>query len=294
MNKDLFSDLEDLGFDDIENIDLFNDKKEEKKANEEEIEENSIDKEKASLYDREATCPVCNLNFKVKAVKKGSFKPVKRDSDSFVYYSGINPYFYDVWLCNNCGYTAMEADFLKIKPSQIPLISENISVKWQGKLYPDTYDVNVAIERYKLALLNYFYMKAPASKKAMTCLKLAWMYRIQEDKEKELAFIKQAIEGFESAYSNEAFPIYKMDKFSVLYILGELNRRAGDYDKAISWFSQIIITPGAPQRVKEKARDQRDLINEALAAAKKADQVEEIPDDNSSKKEGFFSKFFKK
>jgi uncharacterized protein (DUF2225 family) len=295
MDKDLFSDIQSLGFDNVEEIDLFNKIKKEDIKIEKEI-VSDVETEKSLLYDREVICPVCSNKFKVKTIKKGGYRPQSRDSDSFVHYDFVNPYFYDVWVCGDCGYSAMESDFLKIKSYQIPLVVEKVSPKWQGKTYPETYDVNTAIERYKIALLNYFYIDALASKKAMTCLRLAWMYRIIKDDAKEIAFIKQAIEGFEVAYFNEDFPIYKIDKFSMLYLLGELNRRIGNNDKALSWFSQVITALNAPQKLKDKTRDQKELIDEAQKNIKKEAPIEETSNAKNIpiKKEGFFSKFLKK
>lgn len=295
MKNDLFSDLGDLGFESIEEIDLFNkDKKEEAPSQTKEVFDE--EKEKSMIYEREVICPVCGAKFKAKTVKKEGYRVLKRDSDSFIHYATINPYFYDVWICNNCGYAASTLDFQKIKSFQIDLVKENITRKWQGKNYPEVYDINIAIERYKMALLNYFYMDVPASRKAMLCLKLAWMHRIQSEHDKEISFIKQALEGFQTAYSSEDFPICNMDRFTYLYLLGELNRRIGDFDKSLSWFSQVITTPGASQKIKDKCRDQKDLIEEARTAMKKAAEIAPIEEDNeaSNKKEGFFSKFFKK
>lgn len=293
MDKELFSELEDLGFDNIDTLDLFNkEKKEELKDEQDEL--SFEEKEKALLYNREVVCPVCGFKFKVKTVKKEGYRVIKRDTDSFVYYLDINPYFYDVWLCNHCGYATMESDFFKLKSYQVPLVAKNISTKWQGKTYPELYDANIAIERFKLALLNYYFIEAPASKKAMTCLKLAWMYRILDDDEKEISFLKQAVEGFEKAYFDEDFPIYKIDKFTFLYLLGELNRRIKNHERAYFWFSQLITAPSAPQKLKEKARDQKELIEEAEAAAKKAVQQENPIEEVPQKKDRFLSKFFRK
>ena len=88
------------------------------------------------------------------------------------------------------------------------------------------------------------------------------MYRLTEDQSNELIFLKQALEGFNDAYFNEDFPIYGMDKFTCMYLIGELNRRIGNNSEALSWFSRVITTQGVPQKVKDRARDQKDLIKE--------------------------------
>lgn len=227
MDNNIFSGLENLGFKDVSNLDLY------KKSSEEETTMKNVEKEKnvdetIYLYDKSVTCPVCGTVIKAKAVKNSAYRIIKRDSDLFNYYNTINPYFYDVWLCNNCGYAAMKIDFPKLRDFQIPTIKNNISSKWHSKNYPNTYDVNVALERFKISLLNYTVIEADASKKAMNCLKIAWMYRILEDKGHEKLFLSTALEGFVKAYTDERFPIYGMDKFTLMYLIGELYRRVGD------------------------------------------------------------------
>lgn len=293
VKKDnIFSGLEHLGFDEIDNLELYNNagnKEEEKKDQPSKV--NEAEKQKSLLYDRELTCPVCQNVFKARAVKTSAARMLKKDSDFFIRYGNIDPYFYDVWLCNICGYASMKRDFDKIRSHQIEKIQKNISFKWRGRNYSDIYDVNVAIERFKLSLLNYCVMDARSSSKAMNCLKIAWMYRLLEDFENELTFIKQALEGFNDAYYNEDFPIYGMDRYTTLYLIGELNRRIGDTGQAMIWFSKVITTPNIPQKLKELARDQKDLIKEASEQLKETLEIESEPE--KTPKKGFLSRFFK-
>lgn len=297
MSKDIFSGLENLGFEDIDNVNLY--KKEDDKINqdEEKIGQSEEEKQRSLLYDMQVTCPVCEVNFKVRAVKTSASRILKKDSDSFIRYGVINPYFYDVWVCNSCGYSAMKNDFHKVRSFQIDSVKQKITSRWRGKNYPDVYNIDIAIERYKLALLNYVVTEAKSSKKAMNCLKLAWMYRLKEDADNEITFLKQALDGFSDAYYNEDFPIYEMNKFTIMYLIGELNRRAEKPEEALVWFSKIITAPGAPQRLKDKTRDQKDLIEESLK--KKSSNSEDLTegisfdDENKKDKKGFFSKFFK-
>ncbi|MBC2582228.1 DUF2225 domain-containing protein [Clostridium sp. DJ247] len=288
MSKDIFSGLEDFGFDDIDNIDLYKKENNKNKVSKEELEQ-SKDKQKSLLYDVQVTCPVCENSFKARAIKTSSYRVLGRDSDSFVRYSVINPYFYDVWICGKCGYSAMKGDFHKIRNYHAEAIKQKVSPKWRNKSYPEIYDINIAIERYKLSLLNYVLMEAKASKKAMNCLKLAWMYRLMEDEANELTFLKQALEGFNEAFYNEDFPIYEMNKFSCMYLIGELNRRVGNNDEALIWFSRVISTPGAPQKLKDRTRDQRDLIKESESQG----LTDESQGESKNDKKGFFSRFFK-
>jgi hypothetical protein len=275
--KNIFSESDELDFNNIDNVDTYkkNDKIEEKELN--------------CLYDKKVICPVCGANFTVKAVKTSSYRMKNKDSDFFIRYDLINPYFYDVWICSDCGYSAMKADFDKIKSFQKNLVKSNITPKWRDRTYDVPYNVNTAIERYKLSLLNYFYTESKASKKAMNCLKLAWMFRILEDKDREQDFLSQALKNFNDAYYNEDFPIYGMDKFTVMYLIGELYRRLGNNEDALLWFGNVITSPISSPKIKNLARDQKDLI-------KKPDLSEEdVPSQSTSnKKKGFFSSLFRK
>lgn len=237
------------------------------------------------LYDKTVTCPICGSVFKARAIKKSSYRIVKQDTDFFYEYKNVNPYFYDVWLCNICGYAAMKTDFNKIREREKQLIIEKVSMKWHAKSYPETYNINIAIERFKIALLNYMAMDAKSSSKAMICLKIAWMYRILGNSELEISYIKNSIDEFNKSYFGELFPIYGMDKFTMMYLLGELNRRANNDEEALMWFGRVIGETNAPQKLKNKIRDQKDLIKSELK-----DNISE--NENDEKKKGLFSKFF--
>ena len=286
MKENIFSGLEELGFDEIDKVEVFNKKEEEEKAVAQEKKEVDF---KNFLYNANVTCPVCGNSFQAKAVKSSAYRRQKSDSDFFIRYSLINPYFYEIWICNACGYSAMKQDFEKIRDYQAELVRKKISPKWHGRLYSEVYDAEISIERYKLALLNSVIMETKTSRKALNCLRIAWIYRLQEDYNNEQLFLRQALEGFNEAYMQEDFPICSMDKYTVMYLIGELNRRTDSFDEANLWFSKLITTPNVPQKIKELAREQRDLIKEELCKM-------ESPEDSSkdeNKKQGFLSKFFK-
>lgn len=289
MKQNLFTGLENLGFTNTNNINLFENKNESKNLTKNNDTKNIPDI-KSLLYDRKVVCPVCGCSFTQIAVKSSAYKMLKRDSDFFIHYEVVNPYFYDVWICNSCGYTAMKSDYNKLRKFQYKLVKENISSKWKGKSYPEIYDLNIAIERYKLALINYYYVESKASQKAMNCLKLAWMYRLSENYDKEKVFISNALKGFNEAYYNENFPIYGMDKYTSMYLIGELNRRIGNLDEAMKWLSNVITTPSVNKRLKELARDQKDLIKESKT------QSHSSPTENFkvNENQSIFSRFFKK
>jgi uncharacterized protein (DUF2225 family) len=216
-----------------------------------------------NLFDKQITCPVCNSHFKAKTVKSKSPRVSSKDSDFFIRYSVINPYFYDVLICNSCGYAAMKSDFDKLKSYKKDLILSNVTPKWKPREYPVILDEKLAIERYKLALLNAVLIDLPDSTKAMISLKIAWMYRLLENDAQEIAFLGQALEGFNNAYIKEIFPMYGLQRDSLMYLLGELNRRLGNNQDALLWFSKTIVSTNSSYKVKEMARSGKELIKTA-------------------------------
>ena len=212
------------------------------------------------LFDKNVICPVCDSHFKTKTVKSKSPRVMAKDSDFFVRYSVANPYFYDVCICNSCGYTAMKSDFENLKVHKRELVLSNVTPKWKPREYPDILDERLAIERYKLALLNAVLIDLPDSTKAMISLKIAWMNRLLNDTTQETLFLKQALEGFTDAYVKEIFPMYGLQRDSLMYLLGELNRKLGDYQTALLWYSKTIVSTSSSYKVKEMARIGKDLI----------------------------------
>ncbi len=262
--------------------------------------ENSAEwlKEKSLLYDREVTCPVCGNIFKAKSIKTSSYRILKKDSDLFIRYSVINPYFYDVWVCNECGYTAMKRDFNKIRSFQINSVKEKITPTWIPKVYPEVYNIDIAIERFKLSLLNYVVIGSPYSKKGFNSLKLAWMYRLKNDYEKEKLFLNEALESLKEAYSSEDFPMYGMDRYTAMYLIAELMRKAGNTEESLRWFSNVITCTGISSRLKNLARDQKDLIKEEINEIDFTPidptpmEIDKI--DNTKPQKGFLSRFLNK
>lgn len=212
------------------------------------------------LFDKNIICPVCGAKFKTKCVKFKSPRIKAKDSDFFIRYSVINPYFYDVWICNSCGYTAIKSDFEKIKSYKKELVLNNITTKWKPRNYPDILDEKLAIERYKLALLNAMLIDLPHSTKAIILLRIAWMYRLLENDSHEKTFLKQALDEFNEAYISESFPMHGLQRDSLMYLLGELNRRLDNFQEALLWYSKTILGTNTSYKIKDLAHSGKDLI----------------------------------
>jgi len=218
------------------------------------------------LYNKEVVCPVCKQKFQVTKVKARACKVKSRDSDFCVHYEGINPIFYDAWVCENCGYANHADKFGEITQREADILKNKLMPKWKKHSLAGERDVDAAIEAFKLVLISHDFRGAKASEFAKVCLRIAWMYRYKGDNEEETRFIRHALEYYRQAYEKEPFPADKLDENTCEYLIGELSFRTGDYSEAVKWFSRLIGSEEARKKpaLIEAAREQYQLVKEKL------------------------------
>lgn len=256
----IFEELKEIGFEDLDKVDLFPPKP---KASEKEI-ENTKKKFTVEevLYDKTYICPVCNKEFKSKAIRSGKNRLLTVDLDLKANYDIVNPLLYECVVCENCGYAALSKTFNSLTASQIRWIKEQICTKYKEYHYPPILSEKDGILRYKLALLNSFVKKAKDGEKAYICLKLAWLYRDTKEKAAEETFLQHALTGFENAYNTERFPIFELGELTTAYIIADLYRRKKNYEKAMQWLGFVIMDKSVSLRLKTKALHLKGIINE--------------------------------
>ena len=279
---DLLSGLESLGLGDLSGLDIYakNDKSA-KKEIEEEKKEIKIIQETDFIFDKKFECPVCNKSFKSKMVRAGKARLERIDTDLRPIHENIDTLKYDAVVCPHCGYAALARYFTYMTHRHAKIIKESISANFVNTFVDEpTYTYEEAIKRHKLALLNNVMKRAKDSEKAYTCLKLAWLHRgyaenLPQDTEdfankvrllkaEETSFIEKAFEGFKEAFTSEEFPMCGMDDLTVAYLIGDLARQLGKYDEAAKQVSIVVTSRKTNDRIKEKARDLRDMIKEEV------------------------------
>jgi uncharacterized protein len=272
----LFSGLEAFGLGNLSEMDIYEDKEKEntgKPAGE----EKAAFSEEENIFDKTYTCPVCDQEFKSKTVKSGKAKLQTLDTDLRPIYQQMDPLKYDAIVCPHCGFAALNRFFKYVTAAQAALIKKNISAAFRGiKESGSIYEYDDAIARHKLALVNAIVKKAKTSERAYTCLKTAWVIRgkaeslpknlpdhqkqIAELEKEELDFITKAYVGFDEAFSKETFPMCGMDELTITLLMADLARRIGKYDEAGRWISKVLISREANERIKQKARDIKDMM----------------------------------
>lgn len=220
-----------------------------------------------NLYNKEINCPVCSKKFNVIKVKARGCKVKKRDTDFCVHYENINPLFYDAWVCENCGYAAQADKFDDITPREADNIRTKLSIRWKKRSFYGERSIDAAIEAFKLILISHQIRGVKTSEMARVCMRLAWLYRMKGD-EKELEFIKHTLKYYSETFEKEHFPVDKLDENTCIYIIAELNFRAGNLEDSVKWFSRLISSPEARKNpaLIEAARDEYQLVKEKLQA----------------------------
>lgn len=280
----IFSGLENLGLGKLKNIEVYEDEKatqagqggqgvQAKQAEKPKVTEADI------LFDKSYTCPCCEKDFKAKTVRTGKVKLESADTDLRPKYQLVDALKYDAIVCPNCGYGALNRFFNYLASAQRKMIKEQISSNFKGlEETGGIYSYDDAILRHKLALVNTVVKKGKTSERAYTCLKLAWILRgkaeslpkdtpdydkeVKKLKAEEGELIRDAYEGFTQAFMKENFPICGMDELTSTYLVADLARRSGKYEEALRWISKVITAREANERIKNKARELKELIQE--------------------------------
>mgnify|MGYP004469923859 FL=1 len=271
----LLSGLSEIGLGGLENMEVY-EQPEDKEA-EKQAEEKPEVKEETFLFDKSYECPVCYQGFKAKTVRSGKLRSLGTDRDLRPLYDQMEPLKYDVVICPHCGYAALTRFFGGLTAGQIKAIKESISANFHPvKEEKEIYTYEEALYRYKLCLANTIVKHGKVSEKAYICLKAGWLLRsmgenldpavedynkkMQEIKEQEKDFLKNALDGLITARQTESYPICGMDEVTLEYLIAVLAMEFEKYDISSRLIYNILNTPTVNNRIKDKAREVKDEL----------------------------------
>lgn len=276
----LLDGLGEMGLKNLEGMDLYA-KPEAKEAEKKQaagVAATSVVKETDFLFDKGFDCPVCGNKIKARTLRSGRARVIRTDTDLRPVYENIEPLKYEPVVCPKCGYSALARFFPSLTQVQVKEIQEKISKAFHASIAEqEVYSYEEALYRYKLCLANAIVKNAKASEKAYICLKTGWMLRswqeslaadktpenekkCEELKAQEAEYLKNAMEGFLTARQTEDYPMCGMDETTVEFLLSVLSMEYGNLDTASRLISTILTSPSANARMKDKARDVKDMI----------------------------------
>ncbi len=252
-------------------------------AEEEKAPEEEVIREEDCLFEKKYKCPVCGEEFPSLTVRANKVRRVDMDQDLRPLFEPIDSLKYDPVMCPYCGYADFPKTFSIVSDFQRNEIRNNIAKSYVPQLdFPDTYDYETAFKRYQMALATAIVTKAKTSVRAYICLKTAWILRgqiesldpampnynkkVENLREKESEFLKNALEGFLTARQKEPLPIADMDEITLDFLIGALSLKQGKLDVASKMVAKVLVSKSANKRVKDKARDMKEMILEAVRA----------------------------
>ena len=212
------------------------------------------------FYEKKITCVFCGKAFNTLRVRSRFAIAYQIDSDFCPHYraGNYNPHHYFVNVCPECGFAFSEEFSDQFPIGSKEVISVQITGHWTKRDFGQVRDIQQALESYKLAILAGSLKKEKNAILAGLCLRLAWIYRTENNLEQEKRFQSLALKAYEESYIVSDFIGTAMSELKVMFMIGELSRRLGQYNKAVSYFSKIIQRKNAKdeQKMVTKAQEQ--------------------------------------
>jgi hypothetical protein len=212
------------------------------------------------IWIKEVKCPICEHNFKVYNVKSNCVRISKRDTDFMVYYDGVNPSWYFVWVCPRCYYASFKEDFLELSEKE----RRSLQAKSDARMalakmadFSGERDLALALLSYEICALCYLHRKASDEKIANTYLRAAWIAREDGNWDVERKHLTSAVSFYKKAF--ETSYDMKMGRADIMYLIGEIERRLDNFDEAMKFFSKVFEDRRAKAKIVSLARDQYHL-----------------------------------
>jgi len=218
------------------------------------------------FYEKTVNCIHCKKNFSTLKVRTKSIKIEHTASDFQPVYTDnyVNALYYNVFVCQHCGFSFTE-DFSKyFAPGVKEQINEKICSHWVPHSFSNERSIFEAIQTYKLALFCATIKKEKFVITSGLALRLAWLYRSLKNNIQEQRFLKLARDHYMESYSTEDYAGSTMSSVRIVYMIAELSRRLGDYENATRFFSRVIESQrvGGEAKLVNMAKEQWELVRQ--------------------------------
>ncbi len=217
----------------------------------------------SKILQKKMNCPICKTEFIAPRVRTPKIRLHSTDDDLRPYYEGIDTVAYEVITCTVCGYSAIAKTFENINDLNRVAVEKYLLENYKKREWPLIVDTQTAIEKFLLALQCLESRKGNVGEKAYIYLKLSWLFRVHTREnalESELFCQKKFIESAEKTFAELRFPVLDFEESVFLYLIGEISRRVGDYERANKYIGKVLIDRNTSEKLKERAMDCKDAI----------------------------------
>lgn len=207
------------------------------------------------LYDKKLTCMFCEREFRSKQVRSSRTRVIKQDSDYCMYYDGENPLFYEAFVCPFCGF-AFTKSFTPLSGGKREIIDKEYIQKLNkvpnlcGKR---TYEE--AIRALNLASLVSYLKEENEAITGNLFLRIAWIYRYENELDKEQKMMMKALRFYEQAYQKSDSRHSVISEHQLLYLMGDLHTRLNHYEEAAKIFSRLFSDQDLPPNIRARASE---------------------------------------
>lgn len=208
-------------------------------------------------------CPVCSTHFEYIRVRAGAVAPVSHDSDFRIVCRTVDPTWYSVVVCPECGYAAYLDDFETLSDAERrDLIAARPERDLRGRAdICGERTLGDATRAIDLALACYDTRRADERRRAGLFHRRAWLERASGNEEGELELLASAMDSYVAAYELNA-NISDAAAARAAYLIGDLSIRLGKPEQAARWLGNLIQMPEA-QEMPSLLRMARDRLGDA-------------------------------
>ncbi|NIK76312.1 hypothetical protein FHS15_001419 [Paenibacillus castaneae] len=190
------------------------------------------------LYQSKMECICCENIFMTSRVRPSFKRASKTDSDFCGYYKAeVNPDYYVVRVCPECGFASTENGLSKLSDQQKKNYMDSIGSHWKNQDYCGERNAQQAMACYKLALLSAQAVGDKDRVIAGILHHIAWLNRYESNGNEEIRFLRFALQAYIRVYEAEGVAL---NNAKLMYLIGELYRRIGEPNEAVRWFSRVV------------------------------------------------------
>ena len=203
----------------------------------------------APLWNKKIKCPFCQFEFESTRMRSSVIKIKEKMTDFGNIYDGECAYLYAVTACPQCTFAAFNKDFDRIHSDYESKVLETTKKIRQSVVKkPDIFGLGpsnpkVAAKRHELAI-TFTKMRTYSDLGTLAGLymHLVWIYRLAQDREKEMAAMAEAVNAYKEFHEKGADLPDKLGEPGILYLIGELYRRMGQFREARTYYGRALAS----------------------------------------------------
>ena len=173
-------------------------------------------------------------------------KPASRDTDFRISYLTVDPLFYTVVACPQCGYTAFGDDFETLDGGDHDALLTRLGnrERFGDPITRGERTLDDAAAVFDRALECDAARRPDHRRRAGLLHRRAWLERSRGDEAAERALLKQAVAAYRAAFEQDD-AISDAGLVRAVYLIGELSLRLGDPHEAAVWLLMCVQMPEA-------------------------------------------------